>query len=98
MEPLSGGGLAAVQDLLAVGQAAVPAGPALGWLGMTPLTAGVFGLPVAFATMVLVSLVQRAPGAATAAFVEDIRIPHGTSYMARERAAERRREIGRVGG
>ena len=45
------------------------------WWGIGDVSAGVFGIPAGFATIVLVSLLTRAPDAATRQLVERIRYP-----------------------
>lgn len=47
------------------------------WWGIQPISAGVFGVPVGFAVIFLVSLLSPRPAAHTQAFVEDIRLPGG---------------------
>ncbi|MFM6985044.1 MAG: sodium:solute symporter family protein [Hydrogenophaga sp.] len=49
------------------------------WWDILPISAGVFGVPVGFAVIVLVSLVTPAPGAAARELVEYIRYPHRRS-------------------
>jgi len=46
------------------------------WWDIMPISAGVFGVPVGFAVIILVSLVTRPPGAQAQALVEHIRYPH----------------------
>jgi cation/acetate symporter len=45
------------------------------WFGILPVSAGVFGVPVGFALIVVVSLLTPAPGAAATALVDRIRRP-----------------------
>jgi cation/acetate symporter len=45
------------------------------WWGIQPLSAGVFGVPAAFAAVVLVSLVTRPPGPQQARMLESLRKP-----------------------
>jgi cation/acetate symporter len=52
----------------------VPVDEAL-WWGIQPIAAGVFGVPVGFAVIIIVSLLTPRPAAATAAFVDAIRFP-----------------------
>jgi cation/acetate symporter len=40
-----------------------------------PISAGVFGVPAAFVAIVIVSLLTRAPDAATHALVDFVRVP-----------------------
>ncbi|WP_459617318.1 sodium:solute symporter family protein [Bordetella sp. 2513F-2] len=47
------------------------------WWGVQPIAAGVFGAPVAFAVIVLVSLLTPAPDRATLALVDYLRRPGG---------------------
>ena len=46
------------------------------WWGIQPISAGVFGVPVGFAVIVLVSLVSPAPGPEALALVERLRSPN----------------------
>ncbi len=50
-------------------------GPVQLWFGIEPISAGVFGVPVGFAVIVVVSLLTRPPPAAVQAMVEDLRYP-----------------------
>jgi cation/acetate symporter len=52
-------------------------GPVELWWGIQPISAGVFGVPVGFAVMVLVSLVTRRPSRSVQAMVERIRYTAG---------------------
>ena len=45
------------------------------WWGIQPVSAAVFGVPVGFAVIVVVSLLTRAPDAANQSFVERLRYP-----------------------
>lgn len=51
-------------------------GPVELWWGIKPISAGVFGVPVGFAVVIVVSLLTRAPSAEVQALVERIRYPH----------------------
>ncbi len=46
------------------------------WLGIQPISAGIFGLPVAIVVLVVVSLLTPAPNQATQEFVEHVRYPN----------------------
>ena len=58
--------------LRGVFQVAAPPQP---WFGILPLSAGVFGVPVGFVLIVLVSLLTPAPGRRIDALVDDLRYP-----------------------
>ena len=45
------------------------------WWGIDAVAAGVFGVPMGLAALVLVSLLTRSPDAANAAFVDRLRVP-----------------------
>jgi cation/acetate symporter len=45
------------------------------WFGILPIGAGVFGVPVGFAVIILVSLFTRAPSAETQELIEYVRYP-----------------------
>ena len=45
------------------------------WWGILPISAGVFGVPVGFAVMLIVSLVTPAPDAKTQDLIEHVRYP-----------------------
>jgi cation/acetate symporter len=45
------------------------------WWGILPISAGLFGVPVGFAVIILVSLVTKAPDARTQELVEHVRYP-----------------------
>ncbi len=46
------------------------------WFGIQPISAGIFGLPVAIVVLVVVSLLTPAPDQATQEFVEHVRYPN----------------------
>ncbi|HYC48130.1 MAG TPA: sodium:solute symporter family protein [Burkholderiales bacterium] len=46
------------------------------WFGMNPISAGVFGLPASFITIVVVSLLTGQPEKETQELVEHVRYPH----------------------
>lgn len=46
------------------------------WWDISPISAGVFGVPVGFAVIVLLSLVTKRPGTNSDAFVDQIRYPN----------------------
>jgi cation/acetate symporter len=45
------------------------------WFGIQPISAGVFGVPIGFAVIILVSLVTPAPNAKVQELIEHIRYP-----------------------
>jgi cation/acetate symporter len=45
------------------------------WWGIQPISAGLFGVPVGFAVIIIVSLLTPAPGKATQELVEHVRYP-----------------------
>ena len=52
-------------------------GPVRLWWDIQPISAGVFGVPVGFAVIVVVSLLTRPPGKETLRMIERIRAPEG---------------------
>jgi cation/acetate symporter len=48
------------------------------WFGITPISAGIFGLPVALVLMIVVSLLTPAPDKQTQELVEHVRYPNLT--------------------
>ena len=46
------------------------------WFGLNPISAGVFGLPIGLATIVIVSLLTKAPDRETQELVEHVRYPN----------------------
>jgi cation/acetate symporter len=46
------------------------------WFGISPISAGIFGLPVGFAVLILVSLVTPAPSKKVQELIEHVRYPH----------------------
>jgi cation/acetate symporter len=46
------------------------------WWDIQPISAGVFGVPIGFAVIFLVSLITPTPSRATQALVEHIRYPN----------------------
>ena len=53
------------------------------WFGILPISAGVFGVPLGFLVIILVSLVTPAPDKKTQELVEHVRYPHLTGAAAR---------------
>ena len=45
------------------------------WWGIQPISAGLFGVPVGIAVIIIVSLITPAPGRATQELVEHVRYP-----------------------
>jgi len=56
------------------------------WFGIQPISAGVFGVPLGFLVIFLVSLVTPAPDKKTQELVEHVRYPHLTGAAARSAA------------
>jgi cation/acetate symporter len=52
------------------------------WFGISDISAGVFGLAAGFVTIILVSLISRAPDQATGRLIEAVRYPGGPSHRA----------------
>jgi cation/acetate symporter len=46
------------------------------WFGILPISAGVFGVPLGFAVIIIVSLLTPAPSAETQELVEHVRYPN----------------------
>jgi cation/acetate symporter len=46
------------------------------WFGINPISAGIFGLPLGFAVIVIVSLLTPAPSKKVQDFIEDVRYPN----------------------
>jgi cation/acetate symporter len=46
------------------------------WFGIQPISAGVFGVPLGFAVIIIVSLITPAPDKATQELIEHVRYPH----------------------
>jgi cation/acetate symporter len=46
------------------------------WLDIEPISAGVFGVPVGFAVIIIVSLLTKAPDIKVQEFIEHVRYPH----------------------
>ena len=54
-------------------------GPPALWFGISPIAAGVFGMAVGTAVIVLVSLLTAAPGADSDRFTRELRVPRRDS-------------------
>jgi cation/acetate symporter len=54
--------------------------PVVLWWGIQPISAGVFGVPVGFAVILLVSLVTPAPGREAQDLVEYVRYPRRQQF------------------
>jgi cation/acetate symporter len=46
------------------------------WFGILPISAGIWGVPLGFAVIIIVSLLTPAPDRETQALVEHVRYPH----------------------
>jgi cation/acetate symporter len=46
------------------------------WLGISPISAGIFGVPLGFLVIIVVSLVTPAPSAKVRELIEHVRYPH----------------------
>ncbi|MFZ9524941.1 MAG: hypothetical protein ACO27P_07275, partial [Burkholderiaceae bacterium] len=46
------------------------------WWGIQPISAGVFGVPLGFAVIIIVSLLTAAPGRDVQELVEHVRYPN----------------------
>jgi cation/acetate symporter len=46
------------------------------WFGISPISAGVFGVPLGFAVIIIVSLLTPAPSAKVQELIEHVRYPH----------------------
>ncbi len=57
------------------------------WWGVNNISAGLFGIPVAFAVTVVVSLMTKAPSREMQEFIDAIRIPRGDAIMDKRDAA-----------
>ena len=55
-----------------------------GFLGITQLTFGIFGSAVSLVSMVVVSLMTKAPDAATQKMVDEVRVPSGRSILGKQ--------------
>ena len=55
-----------------------------GFLGITQLTFGIFGSAVSLVSMVVVSLMTKAPDAATMKMVDEVRIPSGKTVLGKQ--------------
>ena len=54
------------------------------WLGIDHLRFGLIGAPVCLVVMVVVSLMTKAPDAATQRMVDEVRIPSGKAILGRQ--------------
>lgn len=57
------------------------------WFGVKNVSAGVFGIPAAFITTVVVSLLTKAPSQEMQQLIDDIRVPRGETFIDREKNA-----------
>jgi cation/acetate symporter len=54
------------------------------WFGISPISAGVFGVPVSFVLMLVVSLATPRPGSGTGDFIDHVRYPNLTREAERD--------------
>ncbi len=59
-----------------------PLASRVGYFNVANISAGLFGMPIGFATMIIVSKFTRAPDAKLQAFIDEIRSPRGKTVMA----------------
>jgi cation/acetate symporter len=84
LDPVTGNPVVAnMQAALANPNADTLAGIAskVGWFNVNNISAALFGLPVGFAVMIVVSLVTKAPSAEMQGFIDEIRRPRGNALM-----------------
>lgn len=53
----------------------------VGWFNINNISAAIFGLPVGFGVMILVSLMTKAPSEEMQRFIEEVRKPRGKTMM-----------------
>ena len=53
----------------------------IGWFGVNNISSALFGLPVGFLVMIVVSLLTPAPSKEMQAFIDDVRRPRGPTVM-----------------
>ena len=53
----------------------------VGWFNVNNISAALFGLPVGFGVMIVVSLLTKAPSAEMQAFIAEVRRPRGEALM-----------------
>jgi cation/acetate symporter len=58
----------------------------VGWFDVRNISAALFGLPIGFAVMIIVSLMTKAPSAEMQGFVDEIRRPRGNALMTEKTA------------
>ena len=51
------------------------------WFGVGNISAGLFGIPAGFATMIIVSLLTKAPSADMQRFIDELRVPRGKALV-----------------
>jgi len=59
-------------------------GPVQLWWDIQPISAGVFGVPIGFAVIIIVSLLTRPPGEAVGRLVDSIRAPEAQAPPERQ--------------
>jgi cation/acetate symporter len=58
-----------------------PLASRVGWFNVANISAGLFGMPVGFLTMIIVSKFTTAPSTEMQNFIDDIRRPRGEAVM-----------------
>jgi len=58
----------------------------IGWFGVNNISSALFGLPVGFLVMIVVSLLTPAPSKEMQAFIDDVRRPRGPTVMVEKTA------------
>jgi cation/acetate symporter len=66
------------QNMVAISH---PMANRVGWLSVSNISAGLFGLPVGFIVMYVVSLMTPAPSSELQKFIDDVRRPRGKTLM-----------------
>ena len=59
------------------------------WIGVSNISAGLFGIPVGFAVTYVVSLMTPAPSQEMQDFVDELRIPRGPTLMAETKSTQK---------
>jgi cation/acetate symporter len=58
-----------------------PMASRVGWFNVANISAGLFGMPIGFLTMIIVSKFTTAPSQEMQNFIDDIRRPRGEAVM-----------------
>jgi cation/acetate symporter len=81
LNPVTGAPVVNVAQALASATPDVALASRVGWFNINNISSAIFGLPVGFAVMIIVSLLTPAPSREMQAFIDEVRKPRGKTVL-----------------